>query len=138
MISVNNMDNNKRKKISGGFTLIELVVAILVFAIGIVGIMKMHQASLQANNFSMQLTQAMNITEDRIDYLRGVGLSHADMTLGAHGPVVRTSMGVQYQVTWAVSVTPNTYNVGRNVNLAVSWNEKTIAHNLPIQVTFIP
>jgi hypothetical protein len=48
-------------------------------------------------------------------------------------------MGVQYQVTWAVSATPNTYNTGRSVNLLISWTEKAIAHNLQMnQVIFVP
>ncbi|MGD0821387.1 MAG: prepilin-type N-terminal cleavage/methylation domain-containing protein [Desulfomonilia bacterium] len=121
-----------------GFTLIELVVAILVFAIGLVGILKMHQASIQSNNFSMQLTQAMNIAEDKIDYLRGLGVNNTSMTVGTHNFVTVTSMGVPYAITTTVSVTPNTNSLGRNVNLTITWNEKTIPHSLDLNETFTP
>ena len=63
---------NMRTGRSAGFTLIELVVAIFVFALGIMGILKMHQASVQANNFSMQLTKAVNAAEDQMEFLRGL------------------------------------------------------------------
>jgi prepilin-type N-terminal cleavage/methylation domain-containing protein len=121
--------NNK----SGGFTLIELVVAILIFALGIVGIMKMHQASVQSNMFSMQLTQAMNISTDRIEFLRGLPFDNANMSVGAtHGPVTITSMGVPYAVSYTVAVTPNSNNYGRTVNLTIAWDEKAIHHQLSI------
>jgi len=114
-----------------GFTLLELVIAICIFAIGIVGIMKMHQASIQSNNFSMQLTQALNISEDRIEYLRGLPFSNADMTIGAHAAVA-TSMGVQYNMNWVVSAGSNPF--GRNVNFVITWQEKAINHQYNIQL----
>jgi prepilin-type N-terminal cleavage/methylation domain-containing protein len=122
-------------KNSRGFTLIELVVAILIFALGIVGIMKMHQASVQSNNFSMQFSQAMNIAEDRMDLLRGLGIDDANMSIGVHNPVTVTSMGVQYSISWTVSVTPFTYNAGRDVNLTIAWNEKAIPRNFVLNGT---
>jgi type IV pilus assembly protein PilV len=131
------MDNAKyhisRDK-SDGFTLIELVVAILIFAIGIVGIMKMHQASIQSNMFSMQLTQAMNISTNTIETLRGLPFDHADMSVGAHAAVTFTSMGVPYTVSYTVAVTPSSNNFGRNVNLTIAWDEKAIHHQLSLPV----
>jgi prepilin-type N-terminal cleavage/methylation domain-containing protein len=126
---MNNTKDNLNKQCSGGFTLIELVVAILIFAIGIVGIMKMHQASIQSNNYSMQLTQALNIADDKIEFLRGINFTDANMTLGAHAAIA-TSMGVLYNMDWVV--TPLTNNFARNVNFTISWQEKAINHQYNI------
>jgi type IV pilus assembly protein PilV len=126
---MNNTKDNLDKQCSGGFTLIELVVAILIFAIGIVGIMKMHQASIQSNNYSMQLTQALNIADDKIEFLRGINFTDANMTLGAHAAIA-TSMGVQYNMDWVVA--PMTNNFARNVNFTISWQEKAINHQYNI------
>jgi prepilin-type N-terminal cleavage/methylation domain-containing protein len=126
---MNNTKDNLNKQCSGGFTLIELVVAILIFAIGIVGIMKMHQASIQSNNYSMQLTQALNIADDKIEFLRGINFTDANMTLGAHAAIA-TSMGVQYNMDWVVA--PMTNNFARNVNFTISWQEKAINHQYNI------
>jgi prepilin-type N-terminal cleavage/methylation domain-containing protein len=131
---MNNAKDNLKEQSPGGFTLIELVVAILIFAIGIVGIMKMHQASIQSNNFSMQLTQALNIADDKIEFLRGINFTDANMTLGAHAAIA-TSMGVQYNMNWVVAVAPMTNNSARNVNFTISWQEKAIAHQYNIQLT---
>ena len=126
---MNNTKDNLDKQCSGGFTLIELVVAILIFAIGIVGIMKMHQASIQSNNYSMQLTQALNIADDKIEFLRGINFTDANMTPGAHAAIA-TSMGVQYNMDWVVA--PMTNNFARNVNFTISWQEKAINHQYNI------
>jgi prepilin-type N-terminal cleavage/methylation domain-containing protein len=128
---MNNTKDNLNEQCSGGFTLIELVVAILIFAIGIVGIMKMHQASIQSNNYSMQLTQALNIADDKIEFLRGINFTDANMTQGAHAAIA-TSMGVQYNMDWVV--TPMTNNFARNVNFTISWQEKAINHQYNIQL----
>lgn len=129
---MNNTKEDLNERCSGGFTLIELVVAILIFAIGIVGIMKMHQASIQSNNFSMNLTQALNIAEDKIEFLRGIDFTDANMTLGAHAAIA-TSMGVQYDMDWVVSPIAN--NFARNVDFTISWQEKAINHEYNILLT---
>ncbi len=135
------MDNviiHSSHKMPGGFTLIELVIAILVFAIGLVGILKMHQASVQSNNFSMQLTEAMNISQDKFDYLRGLGVNNTSMSIGAHNPVIVTSMGVPYTVQWWVTAAPDSTSFGRKVELKITWNEKAIPHSLDFKETFTP
>jgi prepilin-type N-terminal cleavage/methylation domain-containing protein len=118
---------------SRGFTLIELVVAILVFALGITGIMKMHQASVQSNNFSMQLSQAMNVAEDKMDYLRGLGLNNNSMSVGAHNTPDVVAMGVPYTITWTVVNTPNTFNRSRTVSMRITWQQKALGHRFDLQ-----
>jgi prepilin-type N-terminal cleavage/methylation domain-containing protein len=134
---INMMTDYSPKEGSRGFTLIELVVAILIFAIGIVGIMKMHQASIQANSYSMQLTQAMNIVEDKIDFLRGIPFTNAAMTVGNHAAVA-TSMGVQYNLSWSVAATAGSDNHARSINVTIAWMEKAISHQVSIPVILSP
>ncbi len=129
---------NYHHKKPGGFTLIELVVAILVFAIGIVGILKMYQASIQSNNFSMQLTEAMNISQDKFDFLRGLGMTSTSMSIGYHNnvnPEIVTSMGVPYKVSWKVDQIASSLD---KVTLTIAWNEKAIPHTISIYELFAP
>lgn len=113
---------------SAGFTLIELVVAIFVFALGIMGILKMHQASVQANNFSMQLTEAVNAAEDQMEFLRGLSFVHDSMSVGIHSTTTTMSRNIPYNVSYRVDTTPNTGGTGRTVTIFVTWQEKNLNH----------
>lgn len=113
---------------SAGFTLIELVVAILVFALGIMGILKMHQASVQANNFSMQLTEAVNAADDKKEFLRGLPFTHNSMSIGTHNTTTTISRNIPYNVSYRVEATPDTGGNGRTVTIFVTWQEKNRNH----------
>jgi prepilin-type N-terminal cleavage/methylation domain-containing protein len=136
------MQRERTKKFySSGFTLIELVVAILVFAIGIMGIMKMHQASIQSNNYSMQLSEAINIAQDRIDSLRGTSFDDPTMAIAIHNTEfigdaelgAQVTRGITYNLSYVVSALP-TNPSGRMINLTVTWQEKNLPHLLNIPV----
>lgn len=104
--------------------------------------MKMHQASIQSNNYSMQLTEAVNIAQDKIDSLRGITFDDPEMTVAVHNTQLINdaalgaiaTRGIEYRLSYEVTITPNTNNSGRSVNLSVTWWEKNIHHILNIPV----
>lgn len=55
----------------GGFTLIEVLVAMLVLLIGLLGIAQMHFSSFQDNRNALYRNQATVIAEDLLDRVRG-------------------------------------------------------------------
>ncbi len=110
-----------------GFTLIELVVAILIFTIGIMGMLKLQSQVIQANSFSNSMTAALTTAEDRLEYLSGLGLTSSSLGLGTHTDPATTGL------TWTVTTTgvPDT----RRVDVQVSWQEKSLSHS--VTLTFI-
>ncbi|QKT02968.1 type IV pilus modification protein PilV [Ectothiorhodospiraceae bacterium 2226] len=74
-----------------GFTLIEILVALLVVALGILGIAGLQVRAQQSALEAQQRTQALMIVEDMVERMRSVGRSFApchaealgDNTLGA-------------------------------------------------------
>ncbi len=59
-----------RRSTSGGFTLIEVLVAVLVLAIGLLGIAGLQAAGLQMNNSAYLRSQAAVLTQDLADRAR--------------------------------------------------------------------
>jgi type IV pilus assembly protein PilV len=116
-----------------GFTLIELVVAILVFALGIMGIMKMHSATIQSNNYSMQLTEAVNIADKQLEILRGLEFINNTMSVGTHNTTTAWSRGIPYNLSYQVT-NPGTVRPTRNIALSVTWQEKNLNHRLDMNV----
>lgn len=68
-----------------GFTLIELIIAIVIFSIGILGIGAMHYESIRGNNFAMQVTRANNLSEDYTEYFKA--LPYASDSMGGTAPL---------------------------------------------------
>jgi Tfp pilus assembly protein PilV len=126
--------NDKR-----GYSLIELVVSILMFALGFIGVMKMQQQAIMGNGFSMQMGNALSIADTHSEYLRGLILTEPELTLGAHtSGTTSTLQGVTYQLSWIVS-TVNTTGFGkpmdaRQVDIRVRWTEKGLDHQVSMNM----
>ncbi|OGC94835.1 MAG: hypothetical protein A2142_03655 [candidate division Zixibacteria bacterium RBG_16_48_11] len=61
-----------RMKLKGkqGFTLLEVMVAMIVLGIGLLGLAPMLVLSMQGNQFSREVTEAAFLAQDRIEQLK--------------------------------------------------------------------
>jgi len=50
-----------------GFTLIEVLVALGVFSVALLGLEKMHLTAIQVNTVANRLTQATTLAQDRVE-----------------------------------------------------------------------
>ena len=64
------LKNNDNTNKQNGFTLIEVMVALVIFSIGLLGLAGIQQVSLSQNATSMQRTVAMNFAYDMLDRMR--------------------------------------------------------------------
>lgn len=120
----------------GGYSLIELVVSILMFALGFIGVMKMQQQAIMGNGYSQQMGNALNIADTQSESLRGLTLSDADMSTGNHTATsTQVLQGVTYTLTWTVSTTGLGSTVtARQVSIRVDWNEKDMPHHVTMDM----
>jgi type IV pilus modification protein PilV len=78
-----------------GFTLIEVLVALSIFAIGMIGIAGLAGTAWKALHKSQAMTQAINLAQDRIEALQSVDFDNLEVTdatmtcSGPAGPVSR-------------------------------------------------
>ena len=89
---------------SGGFTLIESLVALLVLSIGLLGVAAMQLASLQANNGAFQRTQATFLAQDITDRMRANRAAALagdyDFNFGDAAPVAPASVAEDDIFAW--------------------------------------
>ena len=62
-----------------GFTLSEVLVAIVVLSVGLLGLESMHIAAIQVNAIASRLTQGTTLAQDRAEQL--MALSYNDPVL---------------------------------------------------------
>jgi type IV pilus assembly protein PilV len=58
-----------------GFTLIEVLVGLIILAVGLLGVAGMQLTSVKGNSFSNNLTQASYVAQDRIEHLKNLPIT---------------------------------------------------------------
>lgn len=67
------------KKANGGFTLIEVMIAIGVLSIGLLALASMQITAVKGNSHSNRVTSATNLAQDKIEYLMSLPYNHPDL-----------------------------------------------------------
>lgn len=104
-----------------GFTLIEVLVGLVILAVGLLAIAGMQITSVKGNRFSGAVTQASILAQDRLETLRNLPFGHADLSVGVHDDGVLP--GTIFRRSYTVAVVPGTSML--QITVTVSWNETT-------------
>ncbi len=71
----------------GGFTLIEVLIAMAIFAIGILGVAAMQLSSVRGNTSAGNVTANTFILKDRMESIMSLSYGNAvDLSAGVHTP----------------------------------------------------
>ncbi|MBW2123465.1 MAG: prepilin-type N-terminal cleavage/methylation domain-containing protein [Deltaproteobacteria bacterium] len=105
---------------SEGFTLLEVVVAMVILAIALLGLAGLQVVSVQGNNLASQITDATTLAQDQLEQLIATPFS----TLVGLGTVTNsvTKKGVVYSVQY--TVIPDPGGSRADVTVAVSWRDE--------------
>ena len=109
-----NLNKRKNKTNDRGFTLIEVMIGLTIFTIGILGVMSMHLTSMQGDDSSRGFTEATNIALDQMENM--MLTPYANLTSQA-----TTTIGEGYRVSWTIS--ENTSWEVKTVNMTIEWTD---------------
>ena len=113
-------------KRSKGFTLLEMLIAMTILCVALLGLGQMLLLSIQGTSFGNKVTEATTFAQDKMEELRTVAW---DGLQDGNDSIVG-SQGIQYQRTWTV-VPAGTM---KTVDLAINWND---GHDHSIQITSV-
>jgi prepilin-type N-terminal cleavage/methylation domain-containing protein len=111
-----------------GFTLIEVMVAVALLVIGILGLIATATSVIQGNAISRQMTTAATLAEERMEILKRQSYTAADLTAGSHNDPGNPLSSI-YTRTWTVTDNTPAANM-KTVQVTVSWTRKGSAHNV--------
>jgi prepilin-type N-terminal cleavage/methylation domain-containing protein len=113
----NNITNDK------GFTLIEMLIAISIFAIGFLAVASLQVSAGKSNRTASEITAAANIASDRMERLMGLPFGDAlldpDPAKNPH-PDNQDKYNIQWVVT-NTDLNADGVDDAKIVNLTVSW-----------------
>jgi len=119
----------QKMKNNHGFTLIEIMIAIFLLAVALLGLAAVTTSVIKGNSFSQTLTTATTLAKDKMEELKAT--SYTALPTGgttvtdyasADGTVQTSSTGSYYKREWNGNVTgtaPNTINA---ITVTVTWS----------------
>jgi len=102
-----------------GFTLIEVLVGLVLLAIGLLAIAGMQITSVRGNFFSSNMTQASILAQDRLEILRNLPFNDAGLTAGNHNDGMIP--GTIFTRDYDVSLVPGTTML--NITVRMRWRD---------------
>jgi prepilin-type N-terminal cleavage/methylation domain-containing protein len=118
-----------------GFSLIEVLVAIGILSVAILGLAVGAITITRANKTSQFHTVATNLAQDKLEKLRaGPFAGVVDCSTNCDGVLPPTYQGVTYLRSWTVA--PNTATF-KQINVTVQWTDY-ILHSLTVSSAMSP
>lgn len=76
---MNNYRNNTLCAEQKGFTIIEVMIAVAILSVGLLGIASMQMSAIRGNNLSDNITCALALAEDKMEELLGMNYGNHDL-----------------------------------------------------------
>jgi len=116
---------NERIEKQGGFSLIEVLVAVVFLAIGVLAIAGLQVTSVRGNYFSNNLMQATYVAQDRLEFLKNLPFNSPQLQTNQYNEGTATVSGIVFNRTYEVVTGGNL----KTIRYTVTWNDG-VHHNI--------
>jgi type IV pilus assembly protein PilV len=113
--------------IEEGFTLVEIMIALVVLSVGLVALAGLQISAIRGNAFSKRMTTAVSVANTRIEQIKN--MPYANIQPESSTQITESNINFTRQVTVTNnSPLPNT----KTVNVTVTWKEGSKSFTVPI------
>ena len=113
--SIKNRDSKRN-----GFSLIEVLIALVLLVVGLLALGGMQIVSIKGNSFSQQMTQATVLTQSKLEEIKKWSFMDSGLSSGHHDEGVLSSSG--FSRSYDVEDISATLKA---VTVTVRWREET-------------
>ena len=107
-----------------GFTLVEIMIAIFILVIALLGLISVTVMVIKGNSFSKTMTTATTLAKDRMEQLKNTAYGSL-----AGGTDTAESI---YTRTWIVNDNSPAANM-KTIAVTVTWSWQGAPHNVPLR-----
>ena len=118
----------RRSKKSKGFSLIEVLIALVILSISLLALAGLMSQSTRNSSWGSHLTEAATLAQDRLERFRAVR-PQTDIPEGVNNDLVTGVTGIVYTRTW--TVTTNATSTARTIAITITWTD-SIPHSITI------
>ena len=127
--------NYSRK--SAGFTLIEVLIALVILAVSLLGMAGLMATTTRNNSDGGRVTEAVTLIQGKLEELKATSparIANNGLNVVVPDPVSNVIRGTTYTRSWIV--VPNVSNTFYTITVTVAWTDKT-PHSISM-VTNVP
>jgi type IV pilus assembly protein PilV len=106
-------------KYSYGFTLIEVMVALVILSFSLLALAGLMVTTTKNNSFGSHVTEAATLAQDKLEELRAIRWDN--IIEGANMDQKSSSTGINYTRNWNV-VTNGSL---KTITITINWNDRT-------------
>ena len=121
-------------------TLLEVMIALVVLAAGLLALATMQIVSIRSNAFSSEMTYSTMLAQQHLENLRNLAFTNAALDSGNHElPPIIGDKGASYTVAWTVDTSVADM---KTITLDVTWDSLRLgeasqaAEDLEVKTTF--
>ena len=109
-----------------GFTLIEVLIALTILAVGFLAVAKMQITSLMSNQYAMVLTEGTTWLQDRMEMLMGLPYDDALLAIAdENNPHVDEDPPEGYTIEWTVAdLSAEGISDAKEVTMTGQWQNR--------------
>ena len=119
-------------KRTDGFTLLEVLIAVSIFALGILAVASMQLTSIKGNAFGNEMTAATFLAQAQLERMKSVADVSTLATGGDANPIDENENspagGAIYNRIWTVAAGPSAGS--RQITVTVNWSSGLGAHSV--------
>ena len=115
---------------SDGFSLIEILIAIVILSISLLALAALMVTTTQNTSSGGHITEAVTYAQDQLERLRVTSWGDASLGIGAHQNNITAASspsGIPYSRTWNVAQNGNI----KTVTITIGWNDR-VNHSISL------